>query len=583
MINPETIRVLGWCLLHFVWQGAVLALILSAALTRLRTPRARYGAAVCVLAAMMIAPCITFAVLQQPSATLPPVSAIGVEQTQHSYPNAPASAASSSAEQLLPFVSTAASTDWLSYAVLAWFAGVYMFTLRTLGAWMLLMRLRRQRAESIAGDLLETCLALQHRLGVSRAVRYVCSKAVEAPAVLGWLRPVVVLPLSALAGLTPWQVEAIIAHELAHIKRWDALVNVFQIAIETLLFYHPAVWWVNRVIRNEREHCCDDVAVEACGNAPGYARALALLEESRCASVWALAANGGVLSARIGRLLGIKRATRSMSGPGFAVLAGLCVAGALMAGTASTQVFNEPQVFSEPPDSAVTPAAITAPAAITVPAISRLASTAPLDAMPSVPNVPPPPAMPRPMKVVVPAAPAMPRPQQVVAPPAPDAPVAPVPSAVPEPMHMGMHIHLARLAAADPAPAHRAHDANAAKPGSQGGSYIDGLQAAGLKDLTVEEIIALKIHEVTPEYIQGLRAAGLQANSAQLVSLKIHEVTPEYVRELAAAGLTGLQVHDYLAARVQGITPEFVQKIRSHGFKDITLRQLISLKLADIS
>jgi beta-lactamase regulating signal transducer with metallopeptidase domain len=555
VINPETIRVLGWCLLHFIWQGAVLALILSVALTRLRSPRARYGAAVCVLAAMMIAPCLTFAALQ-PSATLQPFATSEVTQTQHAVPTVPAAAASSSADRLLPFVSPPASTDWLSYAVLAWLAGVYMFTLRTLGAWMLLMRLRRQRAESIGGDLLETCLALQRRLGVSRAVRYVCSKAVEAPAVLGWLRPVVVLPLSALAGLTPWQVEAIIAHELAHIKRWDALVNVFQIAIETLLFYHPAVWWVNRVIRNEREHCCDDVAVEACGNAPGYARALALLEESRCASVWALAANGGVLSARIGRLLGIKRATRSMSGPGFAVLASLCVAGALMAGTASTQV------FSDAPE----------------PAHSHLAAIAPLDAMPAVPIVPPvSAALPRAPQVVAPAVPAVP-----VAPAAPPAPAAPEPMHMS--MHMSMHMHLARLAAADPASAHRAHEANAAKPASgEGGSYIGGLQAAGLKDLTVDEIIALKIHEVTPEYIQGLRAAGLQANSSELVSLKIHEVTPDYVRDLAAAGLTGLQVHDYLAARVQGITPEFVQKIRSHGFKDITLRQLISLKLADIT
>ena len=556
MINPETIRVLGWCLLHFVWQGAVLALILSAALTRLRSPRARYGAAVCVLAAMMIAPCLTFAVLQQPSAALP-ISSSAAAETRHVVAIAPATQDASGAEPLLPFVSAATSTDWLSYAVLAWFAGVYMFTLRTLGAWMLLMRLRRQRAESIAGDLLETCLALQRRLGVARAVRYVCSKAVDAPAVLGWLRPVVVLPLSALAGLTPWQIEAIIAHELAHIKRWDALVNVFQIAIETLLFYHPAVWWVNRVIRNEREHCCDDVAVEACGNAPGYARALALLEESRCASVWALAANGGVLTARISRLLGIKRAARSMSGPGLAVLAGLCVAGALMAGTASTQVFSDPSDAPAPP---------AAPAPIPAPAVSHLAAIAPLDAMPPAP--------------ITPSAPAVPRPPQVVA------PAAPVPPPPPQPMHM----HLARLAAADPTPAHRAreanaaHETNAAKPGPrEGGSYIGGLQAAGLKDLTVDEIIALKIHEVTPEYIQGLRAAGLQANSAELVSLKIHEVTPEYVRDLAAAGLTGLQVHDYLAARVQGITPEFVQKIRSHGFKDLTLRQLISLKLADIS
>ena len=113
------------------------------------------------------------------------------------------------------------------------------------------------------------------------------------------------------------------------------------------------------------------------------------------------------------------------------------------------------------------------------------------------------------------------------------------------------------LAAGVDAPAHRAREsaapAESEPPG--GGSYIAGLQAAGLKDLTVEEIVALKIHGVTPEYIRGL----------------------------SAAGLSNLRVQDYLAASVQGITPEFVQKIRSHGFKDLTLHQLISLKMAGIS
>jgi beta-lactamase regulating signal transducer with metallopeptidase domain len=505
VINPETIRVLGWCLLHFVWQGAVLALLLSAVLTCLRAPAARYGSAVCVLALMMAAPLLTFAVLQRPAATLPVPSSGGLIEIRSGAESVQPMAATAGARQLLPLVS-ARSSDWLSYAVLAWFAGVYMFTLRTLGAWMLLMRLRQQHVESIAGDLLNTCIALQRRLGVTRAVRYVCSKAVDSPAVLGWLRPVVVLPLAALAGLTPWQLEAVIAHELAHIKRWDAWVNVFQIATETLLFYHPAVWWVNRVIRNEREHCCDDVAVQACGNASGYARALALLEESRSASVWALAGNGGVLSTRIGRLLGIKRATRSMSAPSIAMLAILSVAGALMAGTAATHVAGDLTELPAPP------------------------------ALPAVPEAPPVPAM----------------------------PVAP----------WNAHVHLAA-----------AHASVPSKPdtANEGGSYIDGLQAAGLKDLTVDELISLKIHGVTPDYIRGLRAAGVEATNAELVSLKIHEVTPEYVRELAAAGLGNLRVHEYLAARVQGITPEFVQKIRSHGFKDLTLRQVISLKLADIS
>jgi beta-lactamase regulating signal transducer with metallopeptidase domain len=493
--NPETIRVLGWCLLHFVWQGAVLALLLCALLTGLRSPRARYASAVCVLTAMLLAPLGTFAILHRSAESVPQLSAGSFGEVGNALEAARSSAAAGD-PQPLAFFAHAVAIDWMSYAVLAWFAGVYMFTLRTLGGWMLLMRMRRQRAEPIAGDLLKTCLELQRRLGVSRAVRFVCSKVAESPAVFGWWKPVVLLPLAALAGLSPWQIEAIIAHELAHIKRWDLLVNAFQIATETLLFYHPAVWWVNRVIRNEREHCCDDVAVAACGNAHDYARALAQLEESRSASVWAMAANGGVLTARIGRLLGVKRAARSMSSAGMAVIGALCIAGVLLAGTSVAQLH------------------ISSPGALGV--------------------------------------------------------GAPPGSAEP-------------LQAAGES-GRRAKDSAPQNPSTaQGGSYIEGLQSAGLKDLTVDEIIALKIHGVTPDYIRDMRAAGVDASGPELVSLKIQEITPEFVRGLAAAGLTGLHVHDYLAAKIQGITPEFIQSIRKHGFKDLTLRQLLALKMADIS
>jgi len=80
-----------------------------------------------------------------------------------------------------------------------------------------------------------------------------------------------------------------------------------------------------------------------------------------------------------------------------------------------------------------------------------------------------------------------------------------------------------------------------------------------------------------------MRAAGLEANTRELVALKVQDVTPEFVSGLAAAGLTNLRIHDYLSAKVQGITPEFAQKVRSHGFKDLTIHQLISLKVAGIS
>ena len=112
-------------------------------------------------------------------------------------------------------------------------------------------------------------------------MRVVESALVDVPVVIGWLRPVILLPVAALAGLTPAQVEAILAHELAHIRRHDSCVNVLQTIAETLLFYHPAVWWVSHRIRAEREHCCDDIAVAVCGDPVAYAQALAELESWR--------------------------------------------------------------------------------------------------------------------------------------------------------------------------------------------------------------------------------------------------------------------------------------------------------------
>ena len=121
---------------------------------------------------------------------------------------------------------------------------------------------------------------------------------------IGWDKPAVLLPVSAMSGLSPDQIESILAHELAHIQRQDYLVNILQTLVEILGFYHPAVWWVSRQIRIEREHCCDDLAVAVCGNSVAYARALTQLETIRSRSgILAMAATGGGLTSRIKRLV----------------------------------------------------------------------------------------------------------------------------------------------------------------------------------------------------------------------------------------------------------------------------------------
>jgi GWxTD domain-containing protein len=131
------------------------------------------------------------------------------------------------------------------------------------------------------------------------------SALVQVPTVIGWLRPAVLLPIGCLTGLSTIQIEAIFVHELAHIRRHDYLVSIFQSIVEAVLFYHPAVWWVSRQVRREREESCDDLAVKISGDSLAYAKALSVLEERRGSlPAVAVSANGGVLATRIKRLLG---------------------------------------------------------------------------------------------------------------------------------------------------------------------------------------------------------------------------------------------------------------------------------------
>jgi TonB family protein len=146
---------------------------------------------------------------------------------------------------------------------------------------------------------------LQERMKLARPVRVLVSAVADCPSVVGWIRPVVLLPAATVLGLTPQQLEAVLAHELAHILRYDYLVNMLQTVVETLLFYHPAVWWASARIRHERELCCDDAAVDSCGDALSYARALTRLERLRTTTPrLALGSAGGSLLYRIQRLAG---------------------------------------------------------------------------------------------------------------------------------------------------------------------------------------------------------------------------------------------------------------------------------------
>ena len=224
----------------------------------------------------------------------------------------------------LPIAAAAGWLNWLQrWALPLWSLGVVVFSARLMLGCRHAFLLRR-RGEAPSSSVIGVVTRLTRLMRVDRPVRVLISSMSDSPSVVGWLRPVILLPAATLIGLTPLQLEAILAHEIAHIRRHDYFVNILQMVVETLLFYHPAVWWTSKRIRIERELCCDDLAVRFSGNALRYARALTVLEKQRLrAPQVAMASTGGSLLYRIQRLVGASPKEQSASRLPIAIAAGI--------------------------------------------------------------------------------------------------------------------------------------------------------------------------------------------------------------------------------------------------------------------
>jgi beta-lactamase regulating signal transducer with metallopeptidase domain len=313
-MNPWVER-LGWTLLHFVWEGALIGAVYAIWRRALKTctPNARYLLACGALAAMAAAPAVTLAVLSDPSVQVASTAWAG-GSAAHFSRSAPPSGSS-----MVWIAAGETSTPPMVWVVLFWLAGAGVFSIRLMGGWWMSMRVRSHRVREAPAEWSEAFARIGALAGVSRPVRLLVSAIVKVPMVVGWLRPVVLVPVGAFTGLPPEHVEALLAHELAHIRRHDYLVNILQSIAEALLFYHPAVWWVSGHVRAERELCCDDMAASASGDVFIYASALAELESLRVDRFGvALSSDGGSLADRVARLLGHER-KRTRPGPGVLV------------------------------------------------------------------------------------------------------------------------------------------------------------------------------------------------------------------------------------------------------------------------
>lgn len=496
--SPPVMHSLGWTLLHFLWQGTALAALAAGAMAVCRRPSARYMAGIAVLALMLASPVATFiSYSQQHSSVAETVKSSPLAAVAWPIATGRATASGSTGPSYV-----ARSLDVFPLLVEVWLIGVAFLSIRSAGGFLLLGRERRKQSSVVKDRVLDICYTLQDRLGIGRAIQYCECKWLQTPAVVGWFRPVVFFPATVLTGLSEEQLQAVIAHELAHIQRLDAFVNVFQVVVETLLFYHPAVWWLNKRIRAEREHCCDETAVAVCGNAVEYARALTLMEEWRSAPALAMAANRGPLAERVMRVLGLTTLGAGVRSIGVAGSL-LCVTAALGAGSALLG-------FARPVPAQAS-------------SLFHAAAGSQAAQQPAAQNA----------------------------------------------------------TASKPSAAQNAKPAAAASPAPTGSSYIDSMKAAGLPDLSIDDLIALKTQNVTPEYVREIHELGLHPDADGLVGLKVQGVTPEYIKGLRALGFNPDE-DQIIGMKVQGITPEYVQGMKEVGIQ-ADADEVIGMKVQGIT
>ncbi len=315
----------GWILIHSLWQGTVIAVALMLLLGACKRacPQLRYGLACVALLLMVLLPTVT--VLHPLART----DASGKWNRVSQGESVPLTVSGESV--VMQDISTDHPVAWrmaisqgfdaaLPYTVSLWWIGTMMMMLWHAGGLLRLKRLERHSLGQIDELWQDRVTCLAERLSIRLPVRVLLIDTLESPAVTGWLKPTVFFPLTALSGLSTDQIEALFLHELAHIRRWDYLVNLLQIGVEIVGFYHPAVWWVNHRIRVEREHCCDDVAMACLSDRAGYVTSLLSLEEMRVSSFPPALGAAGYVQNRIYRLLGIDTQAKTSS-----VLPGLLI------------------------------------------------------------------------------------------------------------------------------------------------------------------------------------------------------------------------------------------------------------------
>jgi len=553
-LSHNELIALGWTLLHFCWQGTAVAVLYGFVdrLTARAASGVRYAVALAALGLMPVMVVVTFAIESQANVPMlvqmqsTATRIYGVEPHAAVTSQAPLAAS----PQVFPHASSIPSRIVLRAEAIMpwvdglWLLGVLMLAVRALGGWFQLDQLRRRARGLVPAQLQKSFQRVCERINVGRSVALRVSDEVISPLAMGVWRATIILPLSSVMRLSSEELEAVLAHELGHIRRGDYICNLLQVALESLLFFHPAVWWVSKAVRDRREFCCDEIAVRNCADAVVYAQALLRLEEQKTAQFQlavALKGQKGSLLGRVEKVLGEdKPMVNGMTSGVRVMVAGAVVAALLLGPRVSDAV------------------------AASQPLVHHVAALLPSVSLGQAQDKAP---EPRPEPVPKPRAEIVVSPDiQIATPIVPD---------------------MASLNVVSPEPSISALAQTETKAMPRGVAYIDAMRDAGyplnLND-NLNELVSLKSLGVTPEYAKQMASLGLGKPSVHdLISMKSLGITPEYAKEVAALGLGEPSMHDLVSLKSLGVTPEYLAGLKQSGIAPKDFHEVVSEKALGIT
>ena len=319
-LSENLINAIGWTLINSLWQGLIIGLVLAILLLVFSksSPRVRELLAFGALAIIFTASTLTFEEYFEKNETT-------IDKSE--YVTLPIHTESNSIKVNIPNNVTNESItienykqifinffrNNLSVITSIWFIGVLFFLFKLIGGYIYTQRLKNYKTFECDEYVIETVNELKSYLNINRNVKIYESAVAKVPIVIGYFKPVILFPLGLLSGLPQNQIEAILLHELAHIRRADYLINLFQSFAEVILFYHPVVWWISSIIREERENACDDISNEMSNNNVDLAKALLNINTFNSENKIAMASisNKNQLSRRVKRMVGLNKQNKS--------------------------------------------------------------------------------------------------------------------------------------------------------------------------------------------------------------------------------------------------------------------------------